>query len=744
MSYHNIPTSARQSTTNAQGQTAPTGYHYMPDGTLMSDVEHAALYGNGTVISAFDLDTTNVKTAGETRTFTVTGDGIFSLEIKNENNYYYNFVTNKFQASKTRLDNTTVSGTYTNSIKFPVAPTTTDTVNGAVTSGVKVVMDTVVASTMEVGDKVTGNAALAASNVTVAALNPDGDNTSEFSLSEAVAISDGVTLSFIGSDQYDFLLFADQGTKHTQYSEVRFDDGSLDINSTTGSNSLLITKVIYQTLDVELTLSTLSPNAVAVFTDQTPTTKVITTQIGKNVGKIPFSIPVSAGSTHSFKIDRTPTINDIVSFSVRTIGSAPSDISGEDIYPAVSDTDTVDGAIAGGGSVVKVVMDNNVADNLVVGDKITTFTSIGTINGGLSSASKAVILQLVAGKMAVGDRVTMTSGDIAHFKYFEANVVVVAALNPDGDNAFEFSMALDTPSGSAASIDAEDAGTLVFTPKCNSSVTTVVALNPDTDNVKEFSMSQNVGFKDGATLSFSNRMNYSWPLDNVDGLSTGMVPKNTNITSGSVISSYEDVLTTMEGTEEEYKTIIKSVKAVEKLGTKPTLARDTATKLLTTTQTGNVTFNKQQKLVLAGDSIKFYGYGLSAINALTGWNVEFSDIIVTLTKPTAVTTSAVSASTSVPIDDGDGIMDDISTVSSINMDSTVVDPTVTTIGSYSGSTATLTLSAAQTLEDGETLTFDGAGRTITISGNIEVKKVGGAATTLYFDLEKFITATDES
>ena len=39
MSYHdkNIPSGSSQSKTNAQGQTAPEGYHYMPDGTLMAD-----------------------------------------------------------------------------------------------------------------------------------------------------------------------------------------------------------------------------------------------------------------------------------------------------------------------------------------------------------------------------------------------------------------------------------------------------------------------------------------------------------------------------------------------------------------------------------------------------------------------------------------------------------------------------------------------------------------------------------
>ena len=57
MSYHNITTStaARQSTTNAQGQAAPAGYHYMPDGSLMLDTEHARLYG-GKIIKNFNLD----------------------------------------------------------------------------------------------------------------------------------------------------------------------------------------------------------------------------------------------------------------------------------------------------------------------------------------------------------------------------------------------------------------------------------------------------------------------------------------------------------------------------------------------------------------------------------------------------------------------------------------------------------------------------------------------------------------
>ena len=84
---------------------APKGFHYMPNGKLMSDADHIALYGSGKVISSFNLDTTNVKAAGETRTFNITGDGIFSLEVKNEDNYYDNIQTNIYQATKTKLSN---------------------------------------------------------------------------------------------------------------------------------------------------------------------------------------------------------------------------------------------------------------------------------------------------------------------------------------------------------------------------------------------------------------------------------------------------------------------------------------------------------------------------------------------------------------------------------------------------------------------------------------------------------------
>ena len=84
-------------------------------------------------------------------------------------------------------------------------------------------------------------------------------------------------------------------------------------------------------------------------------------------------------------------------------------------------------------------------------------------------------------------------------------------------------------------------------------------------------------------------------------------------------------------------------------------------------------------------------------------------------------------------------MDGISTVSGIGIDSSAVNPTVSSgAGSVTGA-GTIVLSAAQELEDGITLTFPGASTIATITGNIQVNKVGNENMRLDFDLEKLLT-----
>ena len=650
--HHNTSNNVRRNMTNAQGQIAPAGYHYMPDGTLMSDADHAMLYDNKKIIKEFNIDTSNIRAIGESRRFTISGDNgaEFSLEIKNEDSKYYNFNTKAFQTAKARLKNETIkNGVYTGSITFP-----------------------------KVGD----------------------------------------------DDQYDIYLWADHGTKHSDNIEVRFPDNSIDINSSKGSNSTLVQKVIYQYTDLTLTMSAVSKNSLTAWGSVSVTNDTITLPRDKSVGKIPFSIIVTSAATRAITINSDPNNNDILSSITRTVGSTPDNINGENIYPAVSDTDTVDGAVSSG---IKVVMDNNVASKMAVGDKITASVKTDTVDGAVSATGTKIVMDNnVENNMFVGYTVTSTDG---HF--LNQNVYKVAALNPDGDNVKEFQISPALPEELA------DGVTLTFNPDINTAgVVTVAALNPDGDNVKEFSMSSANKILDGVTLSFSNRKNYRWPLNNIHNLNPGMSVYGTNVTAGTVISAYNDTTTFLEGEIDEFTVVNESKPALDTLAAKPTMSAG-----VITTQTGDVIFNNQQLFVLAGDTITIYGAGPSGIKQMTEYDIELSNLKVELQPVSTTTTSAVSNSTSIPVAERSGILDDISVISGIGIDSSSESPLVDSgAGTVSGS-GTIVSNIAQTLESGIELTFKGASTTAIISGDIEVKKAGISNLTIYFDLESFLTAT---
>ena len=662
---HTSSTAPTQNRTNAQGQIAPPGFHYMPDGTLMSDATHAKLY-DAKIIQAFNLDLSDINASGETRTFTVNGSNNieFKLEIKNEDNHYYNFVTNSFQVAQSSLETKAVGGTYNGIVRFP-------------------------------------------------------------------AVTD--------DDQYDIYLYAIPGTEHTSYTEVRFGDDSIDINNSKGSSSLMMQKVIYQYTDVTLTISNFSPNDTIELGSLS--TKTISAPRGKALSKTPFEISCSVTTaTKSYRITKQPTHNDVLAIISPVIGSAPVDLPGENIYPAVSNTDTVDGTGFAAGTATKIVMDTNVADKMVVGDKITITTTAltDTVDGAVSSGVKVVMDNNVATKMAVGDRITATLAGVPHALLTETHptIVTVAALDPDGDNAKEFSM--------SQAVGLSDGETLTFTPKCNRELFTVAALNPDEDNAKEFSYvdsaggsSSRLGVLDGARLSFSNQKNFSWPITKANLIKEGMiVVPATNVTTDTLVSVYEDKVTIFEGTKDK-EVIIKNARpAISTVGKKPTIVKG-----LITAQDGEVVFDKQQALALAGDTLKIGGYGESQIYNSYGYRVRFSDLKISLATISTTTTGAVSNSTSVPITSRNGIMDTISTVSGIGINPSVTNPTVASgAGAVSGA-GTIVLSAAQTLEDGITLTFKGAGQTATISGNIEILEAGTASQNLRFDVEKLLSIT---
>ena len=597
-------------------------------------------------ISAFNIDLTDLPAASETRNFTILGNpgAIFTLEIKNEDSYYYNFTTKAFQAGKAGLyDIVITSGVYKNSIKFP-------------------------------------------------------------------AITD--------DDHYDIYLFAGQDTDHVLYNEVRFGDGTIDINSSTGSNSKLMRKIIYQYTNLTLTLATYA--ATGAFSTTSAVNDTFTVSRGRGLAKIPFTISCSSSSGASFRISRQPTPNDVLSFVTPTVGAAPELLPGENQYPtarAAFTGDDVNGAVTSG-SVVR--MDNTDLSAVIeVGDKITSPVTTDTVDGAVSSSNRIVMDNNVATKMAVGDQVTGEG-------ISDRSVVTVTHLNPDSDNVKELQV--------SEAVSISDGVTLTFSSQVNRSLTTVTVV--ETSGVAtDFTMSQAIQFRDDQPLTFTPQMNYQWPLDSIKNVKEDMiVVPGTNVTTDTSVGKYEDTVTLFADTAEEKIIVKNSAPATNTKSQKPTVVKG-----LVTVQPGNVVFDKQQKLALAGDGLKIGGYGTDHVLDIHGYEVKFTDLAVTLADVTTTTTAASFDSTSVVVAARDGILNTVSTVSGIGIDSSTVNPTVNSGASATGA-GTIVLSAAQTLENGITLTFPGAGKTATITGFVEVLKAGTADATLRFDVEKLLTS----
>tara|TARA_Y100001938_G_C8096466_1_gene438482 strand:+ start:2609 stop:4423 length:1815 start_codon:yes stop_codon:yes gene_type:complete len=600
---------------------------------------------NHRIIKHFNLDLSNLPAAGEVRNFNIIGDNNseFILEIKdNTTGYYYNFFTNLFQVAQYNLEAAISNSNYKGSITFPA---------------------------------VTGS-----------------------------------------DDRYDIYLYAKPGTRHTVYNEVRFGDDSIDINSSTGSNSLMLKKVIYQYSTLTLTLQSFSPNSTITGTLGTST---ITVDREKKKNKKFFSLKTTANIASAYKIIKQPTKKDLLTYTSLTVGSSPVDLPGEDIYPAVTAAYTVNGAVTSGSNVV-VTAPYGIDTDVTVGDKITASLTESTIDGDFDGVNKVVLDDNVADKMAVGDQVTGTGCTLCN-----TQVILVTHLNPDTDNAKEFQV--DTADTFA------DNGTLQFSSKVNRSLTMVTAVPLDVDN-DSFTMSQAIQFRNGTNLSFSKQKNKRWPLNDISKVKVGnTILAGTNVTSKSIVANYQDTVTINPNTASEETIIKNEVPALQTNSQKPTITDGKVT-----AQPGNIIFDETQVLGFAGSTIKVAGYGEDNILSAYGYDVRFTDLKIKLRPITTTTTSDVTDSTTVPVNSVNGILPSITTVTGVGIDQSTTRTTVESRSVTSGA-GNLTLNTAQTLKSGTTLTYHDAGQVAIISGNIEILKAGTANQTIYFDIEKLLS-----
>jgi hypothetical protein len=623
------------------------------------------------VIRNFNIDLSNMVAESNTRTFQVIGDNgaIFSLEVTNELNEYYNFSTKTFSATHKRLKNRRVdNGVYNGSITFP---TITD------------------------------------------------------------------------DDHYNIYVFAESmhDTVHTEYSEVRFSDGSIDINSSTGSNSNLLKKIIYQYTDTTITLSAISPSgthhSTGNFVSMAVSSDTITVGRGGAVGKTAFSVGVTVAATKVLQINRQPTISDLTAYTSVTMGSGVI-IPGEDIWGG--EVRSTDQTMDGGGSAI-------------TGTVMTMDVNCSTI-------------------MKVGDRVTGNT-------------------------------ALDAKTGSSAV------------------TVTVVGTGGD---AKDFTISESITIADNEALTFTPPYYYRWSIDSASSIhkllpGMGVVDSNNTITP-STIGPYKDTTTyttethNEDGSIEEVTNIVTnvSIPALDPLGYKPTITNG-----LVTQQLGYITFNGQIENDLASQTTYFYAYGPDTIKTIHNTTIKLTDLKVELTAPTT-TVTIDSSDTTIPVANREGVINDISTISGIGIDTTLARSTDTVDGAVSNvtkivmdnnvatkmvvgdrvegdgiptsSTVTVialnpdgdnvkafsvseavsildevtltftpyalpiitsgggatgagdwTIGTSQVLPQNTVLTVGGTSRTATITGNIEFVNVDDTDFTLHFDVNKFLTAS---
>lgn len=508
------------------------------------------------------------------------------------------------------------------------------------------------------------------------------------------------------ADQYDFTLTAEQGTSHDSYTEVRFADGSIDINSSTGSNSNILKKVIYQTLDTTITLSNYSGGG--LITGFSNTDQTISASRGKSVIKTAFEIKatVSAGA---LTIDRQPLSSDIMAFVTRTIGSLPSKIPGENIYPTVTGTDTVNGAVTSG---TTVIMDTAVASTMSIGDRVTGNTALNAVTATVVSLDSTYVFTL-SQAIAIADGISLTFSNQRNYRWPVDNIHLLAdgmKIKADAaSNGFTDEVTIKEYLDQTTIFEGEINEKVIVNKRVPGldtlSVQPTLTRN-GTTNVETIVQTGNISFSEQALLTMKETAQkiFSYGPSEISRLTGYEV----------IFSDLKAVLNTVTTTTTAAVSASTTIPVTSKVGI-----------VDKTTQTVDGATTASKDVVL--DSVTGLGIGQSLY---VGSGLVGTPTVTAINE----TTKKITLSTAQTFADGITLTFPNSIISGIGINKSVVNPYVDTISSLN-----LTSSVAQTLEDAQTFTFTGAGDVVTITGNIIVNNVGNEDVTLRFDVDKFLT-----
>ena len=303
---------------------APRGFHYMPNGSLMSDEKHLdeIIEENKLkeyIITDFYIDTNDISEDGDIRKYVLSGndEAMYSIEAYDADGNYYNFETQTWSSTEYRTRAVKIKTKSEGFINFSTV----------------------------------------ASKLHLFTIN-------------------------VYAEQKDCSL-----TRFTPRVEVRNADNTINENLSTGSDTYILTKQIYQSVARALTLSCIAPSlgdGGEVFNGMTPSPSSSTgrgsisytagsSTIGAYRGqKKSFTITLTAASGKSIIIDRQPTANDFLATRNLTFGSAALALPGEDTSSSTYFRWPVDN-VAGLGQGMVLDPSSTTGPNVTANSKISNY-----------------------------------------------------------------------------------------------------------------------------------------------------------------------------------------------------------------------------------------------------------------------------------------------------------------------------------------------------------------------------------
>ena len=662
------------------GVAAPLGFHYMPNGKLMNDADHIAKFGYmEKKIRNINVDLLDISPDGGEKTLTINGDNgfIFSLEIYEGD-----------RASYYNFKTNTWSSAY-------YKQTNSQGVGGA----------------FEI-------------DITF----PEQSTLKTFTINVYAETAGNIK------------------TTHGEYVEIRNPDGNVNVNLSTGSDSNVVTKILYQDVIKNLYISTFAPskghNSTATVTDAFIANRMLINKDAtdrKNVGIGDLVVCTGITALNGLIVTKVNPDGD----NVREIQLSGNPAAGVDAGVEV----TFNPAFRG-------ITPNDVSST-------TGRAALEVVSGSSGSYPFLITFQALGGR---GFRVTKipTIDDLCAFNTitFGASPSLIV-----GENIHPvITTAADNTENSGTTVNGGDTSVEVTTHVVSSTIATIgdrVLGSPELAAVtatvtaisggtgKTFTMSESVELADDLPLSFSNQVNYKWPVSNIANLNNGMLLDPARTATG--------LNTTTPASIGDYKTT-KSLQKINKSNRYYTdfdnyteidlaISAITSTSRATndrngrvTAQTGDIIFSRPQVVALNSDAnVRIIAQGASAVLQATGAKVSFSDITITPTQVSTTTTAASSASTTIAVTEAGNIVVG-QLVRGVGMNSAVANPTVVSKSAATGA-ANIVVSSAQTLEDGVTLFFDGLSKEHVMRGTINVTNAPIADTTLYFNVEGFLTVS---